>query len=133
MALDLGSVEEDMRVYEHKYGLWFDPDYTKTFAKSCSTSRALPMTPKRFDGEILPNLQFSQEDDRKVISGLYAKTFAAVIGCAEELNWRGIGWKYELRELTPALVMASKLWKLDLSFNDLRGGWCVSTVLSPRD
>ena len=91
------------------------------------------MTPERFDGEILPNLQFSQEDDRKVISGLYAKTFAAVIGCAEELNWAHLGWKCDLRELAPALVMASKLRVLDLRWNDLRGaGVCLAGPFSAR-
>lgn len=124
MSLDLGLVEEDTSVYRNAFGNWFyalNLYQFKNIGASCSTSRAIPMLPECFDGEILPKLEFSQEDDRAVISGLYAKTFATVIGCAEELSWTGLGWACELRELAPVLAGTSKLRKLNLSNNRLRG------------
>ena len=119
MMLDLGLIKEDFSAYNEEY--WFDEDYNDTFARSCAASRALPMVPERFDSEVLPNLHFSKESDRNVISELYAETFGKVIECATELNWRAIGWDLEIGELMPLLLRAPNLQILDLSDNKLHG------------
>ena len=129
MMLDLGLIKEDFSAYHKKY--WFDEDYYfLTFARSCAASRALPMVPERFDSEVLPNLHFSKQSDRNVISELYAETFGKVIECATELNWKAIGWDFEIGELMPLLLRAPTLQILDLENNKLHGvSRCVKLVI----
>merc|ERR1719453_794278 len=57
MCIDLGLVEEDLRVYHQENWFWAPVD--KVFAIRCSASRELPMTPGMFEADILPKLQFT--------------------------------------------------------------------------
>ena len=75
------------------------------------------------DGDGSPKIQFTVEDDRATIKGLYAKTYGSIIGCATEFDWKGLGWECEFSELLPVLITAARtLQRLDLSSNKLRGG-----------
>ena len=72
MLLDLGQLTEDFEEYHEDY--WFDPRNDSTLAKSCSAAHLLPpepATPAHFDAAILPCLNFSDENDRDVVSHLY--------------------------------------------------------------
>ena len=129
MTLDLGRIRENFSSYDQTF--W--DGNSDAFADSCSAERELPMLPESFDKDILPNLQFSQEKDRAVISGLYAKTFEGVIGCAKELSWRGVGWSFEVRKLEPLLLKATgTLRSLALGRNKFSGG-CTPRSSRRRD
>ena len=83
------------------------------------------------DGVSLPKIEFTVENDRNLIKGLYRKTFDGVIGRAVNLDWHGLGWEYEIGELM-AVVMAAAgtLTKLDLSWNKLRGAAVCTRLLN---
>ena len=137
MAIDLGLLEDDLSQYRKDW--WFMPfDHYKTIGKHCAGERTLPMTTTKFDemmdekadkdGASIPKIEFTVEADRDLIKGLYQKTFDAVIGRAVNIDWKGLGWEYELHELMPVLMSAAgTLQQLDLSANKLRGP-CVEAV-----
>ena len=133
MAIDLRLFKDDMT--EKIFGdfRWFlnDPS-VKSIGKSCAGERPLAMTPSKFDekmdekvtkgGASVPKIEFTVENDRNLIKGLYRKTFDGVIGRAVNLDWHGLGWEYEIGELMPVVMTAAgTLKELNLSFNKLRG------------
>ena len=81
MGLDLGAMEDDV-------SRWGGLRHT------CTQARPLPLTPEAFN-EVMdekaengdPKIEFTVEDDRKLIKGLYETTFAVVIGNAKKINW----------------------------------------------
>ena len=96
------------------------------------------MTPSKFDekmdekvtkdGVSLPKIQFTVEDDRDLIKGLYRKTFDGVIGRAVKLDWHGLGWEYEIGALMPVILTAAGTLKvLVLNSNKLRGS-CAARI-----
>ena len=136
MALDLGLLKDDMTQYTQEY--WFDEMGDESIGKQCAGKRTLPMTTTKFDevmdekvdkdGASIPKIEFTVEADRDLIKGLYQTTFDAVIGRAVNIDWKGLGWEYELHELMPVLMSAAgTLQRLDLSSNKLRG-LCVEAV-----
>ncbi len=129
MAINLGLLEDDMTKYMQDR--WFYV-YGNTIGKSCAGERPLPMAASNFDemmdekvikdGASLPKIEFTVEDDRSLIKGLYRKTFESVIGRAVKLDWHGLGWECEIGELEPVFMAAAgTLKELDLSHNKLRG------------
>ena len=117
MGLDLGAMEDDVSEWRR---LMFGP---------CTKARPLPLTPEQFN-EVMdekaengaPKIEFTVEDDRKLIKGLYETTFAGVVGNAKEIIWAGLWWDCELTELMPVLVAAAPtLEVLDLHSNRIRG------------
>ena len=116
MGLDLGAMKDDV-------DNWGDLQNT------CITARPLPFTPERFielmdakaeDGA--PKIEFTVQDDRKLIKGLYETTFTAVVGNAKEIDWQQLGWDCELTELMPVLLAAAPtLEVLSLHGNQFRG------------
>ena len=144
MALNLGLLE-DMTEYTQikncsaRHDCWFaNNNNFKSIGMSCAGERPLPMTSSKFDemmdekvtkdGVSLPKIQFTVENDRNLIKGLYRKTFDGVIGRAVNLDWHGLGWEYEIGELM-AVVMAAAgtLKELNLSDNKLQG-LCAARV-----
>ena len=116
MGLDLGAMEDDVSE-------WGDLRFT------CTQARPLPLTPEAFN-EVMdekaengdPKIEFTVEDDRKLIKGLYETTFAAVVGNAKQIEWVGLGWDCELTELMPVLLAAvPTLEVLYLGVNKIRG------------
>ena len=141
MAINLGLLEDDMTKYSLFF--WFSRfDGDKTIGKSCAGERPLPMAASNFDemmdekvikdGASLPKIEFTVEDDRSLIKGLYRKTFEGVIGRAVKLDWHALGWEYEMSELMPVLIAAAgTLKELDLSMNKLRGAaWRCARLLN---
>ncbi len=140
MAIDLKLVG-DMDQYKEFQGefRWFiNFDDKKSIGKSCAGKRSLPMTPFMFDemmdkkvikdGVSVPKIEFTVEADRSLIKGLYRKTFDGVIGRAVKLDWRGLGWKYEIGALMPVILAAAgTLKELNLSTNKLQGS-CFARV-----
>ena len=131
MATDLGLLE-DMNEYQSGFWFWHDAGYIKTIGKSCAGKRPLPMTSSKFDemmdekvikdGVSVPKVDFTVESDRSLIKSLYRKTFDGVIGRAVKLDWHGLGWECDIRELEPVLMAAAATLKeLNLSINKLRG------------
>ena len=137
MAINLGLLEDDMTKYMQD--LWFSGlPKNKTIGKSCAGERPLPMAASNFDermdekvmknGASLPKIEFTVEDDRSLIKGLYRKTFESVVGRAVKLDWHGLGWEYEIGQLMPVLMAAAgTLKELLLYSNKLRGS-CVARV-----
>lgn len=116
MCLDLGAMEDGL-------SSWFD------LVRTCKKARPLPLSPERFN-ELMdekaengaPKIEFTVEDDRKLIKGLYETTFAGVVGNAKKIYWYGLGWDCELTELMPVLVAAAPtLEELNLENNGIRG------------
>ena len=139
MAINLGLLEDDMTKY--KQDRWFSAYYDNTIGKSCAGERPLPMAASNFDemmdekvikdGASLPKIEFTVEDDRSLIKGLYRKTFESVIGRAVKLDWHGLGWEHEMSELMPVLIAAAgTLKELDLSLNKLRGAARCARLLN---
>ena len=131
MAIDLGLLEDDLTKYRQDW--WFvNHRSVKSIGMNCSGKRPLPMTSSKFDkmmdekvtknGMSLPKIEFTVENDRNLIKGLYRKTFDGVIGRAVKLDWHGLGWECEIGELEPVFMAAAgTLKELDLSSNKLRG------------
>ena len=146
MALNLGLLE-DMTEYTQgpggqRHDSWFarNPQF-KSIGMSCAGERPLPMTSSKFDEMMdekvnknsasVPKIEFTVESDRTLIKGLYQKTFDGVIGRAVKLDWHGLGWEYEIGELTPVVMAAAgTLTKLDLSSNKLRGAAVCTRLLN---
>ena len=115
MAIDLRLFKDDMtkRICGEFYWFIARDDY-KTIGKNCAGERPLAMTPSKFDekmdekvtknGVSLPKIEFTVENDRNLIKGLYRKTFDGVIGRAVNLDWHGLGWEYEIGELMAVVV-----------------------------
>ena len=117
MGLDLGAMEDDVSYH------WTGLQYT------CKKVRPPPLSPEQFN-ELMdekaedgaPKIEFTVEDDRELIKGLYKTTFAGVVGNAKEIDWSGLGWDCELSELMPVLLVAAHtLEVLDLQDNQIRG------------
>ncbi len=145
MAIDLRLFEDDMTkttIMNHSRFRWFiNNSYYKSIGKNCAGERPLAMTPSKFDekmdekvtknGVSLSKIEFTVENDRNLIKGLYRKTFDGVIGRAVNLDWHGLGWEYEIGELTPVVMAAAgTLTKLDLSSNKLRGAAVCTRLLN---
>ena len=144
MAIDLRLFKDDMTEKKINGVFWWfsvNPKH-KSIGKNCAGERPLAMTPSKFDekmdekvtnkdGTSLPKIEFTVENDRNLIKGLYRKTFDGVIGRAVNLDWHGLGWEYEIGELM-AVVMAAAgtLTKLDLSSNKLRGAAVCTRLLN---
>ena len=137
MAIDLRLFKDDMTEDFDGDFYWFinSPDY-KSIGQNCAGERPLAMTPSKFDekmdekvtknGVSLPKIEFTVENDRNLIKGLYRKTFDGVIGRAVNLDWHGLGWEYEIGALMPVVMAAAgTLEVLDLNSNKLRGS-CVA-------
>ena len=133
MAVDLRLFKDDMTEKIFGDSWWFFPmaDF-KTIGKNCAGERPLAMTPSKFDemmdekvmkdGVSVSKVEFTVEDDRSLIKGLYRTTFDGVISCAVNIDWKGLNWEYELREIMPVIMSAAAtLKKLDLSSNKFRG------------
>ena len=133
MAINLGLLEPEDDLTKYMQDRWFSTlAENKTIGKSCAGERPLPMAASNFDemmdekvikdGTSLPKIQFTVENDRSLIKGLYRKTFESVIGRAVKLDWHGLGWEHEMSELMPVLIAAAgTLKELNLSQNELRG------------
>ena len=143
MAIDLRLFKDDMTEETRIFGgfYWFIPSaYVKSIGRNCAGERPLAMTPSKFDekmdekvtkdGVSLPKIEFTVENDRNLIKGLYRKTFDGVIGRAVNLDWHGLGWEYEIGALMPVVMAAAgTLEVLDLNKNKLRGSCqCVAHV-----
>ena len=116
MGLDLGAMEDDVSSWVGLLG-------------TCKKARPPPITAEQFN-ELMdekaedgtPKIEFTVEDDRNLIKGLYETTFAGVVGNAKEIDWHALGWDCELTELMPVLVVAAPtLEDLTLGFNQIRG------------
>ena len=150
MCLDLAVLHEDMTTYENKNtmgrenSLWFfeggDVPWT-TIGKHCGSTRDLPLSAESFhetmdekteDGS--PKIKFSFEGDRTLIIGLYTKTYTAVVACAVDFDWKGLGWSCDMSMLMPVLLAAaSTLKKLDVSHNAVEGApRVVHDSVAPR-
>ena len=124
MVLDLGLASENFD--EYNKANWFFTD--DAFAVKCGASSDKPMTPEEFKEKVIPNVKFSVESDRDMILDFYEKTFEKVIGGAEDLMWNDKGWDFEVQELMPVLLAPKKLRRLNLSFNKLRGVFCMCST-----
>merc|ERR1719446_219509 len=113
-----------------KHSLWFwEGDEITTIGKHCGSTRDLPLPAETFhetmdekteDGS--PKIKFSFEGDRMLIIGLYTKTYTAVVACAVDFDWKGLGWSCDMSMLMPVLLAAaSTLKKLDISHNAVEG------------
>ena len=90
MAIDLRLFKDDMTEKINGKFRWFIPiPSVKSIGQNCAGERPLAMTPSKFDekmdekvtkdGVSLPKIEFTVEDDRDLIKGLYRKTFDGVI------------------------------------------------------
>merc|ERR1719198_1836844 len=125
--MDFGVMHDDTS----KYGetVWFDLWNANSLGRHCGAARPIPITPEEFnelmdekqaDGS--PKIQFTVEEDRPMIKGLYAITFKSVVAGAIEFDWSSLGWDCEIGALMPILMVAAgTLRKLNLSLNKLRG------------
>ena len=85
MCLDLGAMEDDV-------SQWW------RLLPTCRKARPLPFAPERFNALMdekaengAPKVEFTVEDDRKLIKGLYETTYAVVIGNAKKISWGTLG------------------------------------------
>ena len=150
MCLDLAVLHEDMTKYDNKNtmgwenSLWFwegdDAPFT-TIGKHCGSTRDPPLPAESFhemmdekteDGS--PKIKFSFEGDRTLIIGLYTKTYTAVVACAVDFDWKGLGWSCDMSMLMPVLLAAaSTLKKLNISHNAVEGApRVVHDSVAPR-
>ena len=139
MAIDLRLLGD---MTDYKQDRWFfNNSSVESIGKNCAGERPLAMTPSKFDekmdekvtkdGVSLPKIEFTVEDDRDLIKGLYRKTFDGVISRAVNLDWHGLGWEYEIGELMPVVMAAAgTLKELDLSSNKLRGAAVCTRLLN---
>ena len=128
-ALDLGKLGDDVDSLDVKQWFKGDKGHKANFiANRCASARAPPLAPEHFnaimdektkDGK--NKIEFSVESDRALIKDLYKTCFYSVIGNAQELVFKGLGWEFELGTLMPVLLEAKNLRLLDLSSNSLRG------------
>ena len=132
MGMDFGVMHDDLSKYNKTF--WFNVHDSNTLGRHCGAARPIPISPEQFnelmdekqaDGS--PNIQFTVEEDRVTIKGLYAITFKSVVAGAIEFDWSSLGWDCEIGTLMPILMVAAgTLRKLNLSLNELRGTLCLA-------
>ena len=114
-------MSENFDAYDKDEWFWND----NAFAVKCGASSDKPMTPEEFKEKVIPNVKFSVESDRDMILDFYEETFDKVIGGADELMWNDKGWDFEVQELMPVLLAPKKPRRRNLSYNKLRGVFCL--------
>ena len=98
-----------------------------TVREVCTTglARQPPITPERFEEELLTRRFTNGKEDRPLVVRLYRESFAAIMGTCDHLNFECLGWGDREAQSIAELIRSGALCnleELDLNGNDMSDG-----------